>query len=159
MVRLPSALVCAAALVVGASPALARKEQTFTYPYTRVWEAAVRLVRVDFASPISERNRDDGYFLFEFTHDEDRYPGSVEVVRVGETGVRVVIQIPGLPSYVERMLLDRLEKKLVADYGEPPVPVLTPAAGAKDAPAGDGTKTEKKGEKAGAAKAEKRAAR
>ena len=41
-------------------------------------------------------------------------------VRVNEQDqVRVVAQVPQMPTYVERMILDRLARKLVEDYGEP----------------------------------------
>ena len=32
------------------------------------------------------------------------------------------MQIPAMPSYIERMLLDKLEKKLIGEYGEPTPP-------------------------------------
>jgi hypothetical protein len=102
--------------------ALARREQAFAYPYTRVWEAAVRLLRVDLESPIGEKNRDDGYFLFEFPNNGKTTPGSVEVVRADEGKVLVVVQLPALPSYVEQMVLDKLARKLTAEYGQPPAP-------------------------------------
>jgi hypothetical protein len=50
------------------------------------------------------------------------YPGSVELVCIADQGggqIRVVIQIPAMPSYIERMLLDKLEKKLVDEFGQP----------------------------------------
>lgn len=130
------------ALLCAVGEAHARREQAFAYPFLRVWEAAVRLVRVDFASPISERNREDGYFLFEFAHEGEQHPGSVEIIRHGDE-VRVVIQVPAMPSYVEQMLLDRLDRKLRADYGEP-------SARPRDEPGGEkkpaeGTKKAERG--------------
>ena len=113
------ALTCAT-LLAGVSGAQARREQAFRYPYTRVWETAVRLLRVDLESPIGEKNRDDGYFLFEFPYNGKPTPGSVEVVRVNDGAVRVVIQVPAMPSYVEQMILDKLTKKLSSEYGAPP---------------------------------------
>jgi hypothetical protein len=98
----------------------ARREGTFAYPYVRVWTAVVRLMRVDFECTITEKDKDDGYFLFEYPDRGKRYPGSVELVatRADESGgVRVVIQIPGMPTYVESMMMDRLAKKLEQEYG------------------------------------------
>ena len=76
------------------------------------------MLRVDFESPITEKDKDSGYFLFEFTDAGKQHPGSVEVIRVLENGVesvRVVVQVPALPIYVEHMLLDQLTRKLGLD--------------------------------------------
>jgi hypothetical protein len=112
------------AVLVWAGGAQAKREQTFAYPYARVWTSAVRMLRVDFNSPITEKDPDSGYFLFDFPESGKSYAGSVEVVKVsqGEAEVesaRVVIQLPGLPGYVEQMLLDRLSRKLGQEYGQP----------------------------------------
>jgi hypothetical protein len=40
----------------------------------------------------------------------------------------VVVQVKGMPSYVEQMLLDRLDKKLLAEFGPPVAPPKPPAA-------------------------------
>jgi hypothetical protein len=108
----------------------ARREQTYPYPFSRVWTAAVRMLRVDFESPITEKDKDSGYFLFNFNDGKKEHPGSVEVIRTLENGVesvRVVVQVPALASYVERMLLDRLGRKLTQEYGAPPAPKTPPA--------------------------------
>jgi hypothetical protein len=114
------------------SAAQARRESTYAYPYSRVWTAALRMLRVDFASPITEKDRESGYFLFEYPDSGKTYPGSVEIVRIVDRGVesaRVVIQVPGLPSYFELMLLDRLTRKLSQDYGLPNQPKPEPRPG------------------------------
>ena len=51
--------------------------------------------------------------------------------------VRVVVHIQGQPMYVERMVMERLERKLRGDYGRPPpdVPVVRAE---REAPAADG---------------------
>lgn len=117
-VLLVGVLACAT-LLLATGTAQARREQAFRYPFLRVWETAVRLLRVDFESPIGERNRDDGYFLFDFPYNGKPTPGSVEVVRTDAGEVRVVIQVPAMPSYVEQMILDKLARKLTAEYGAP----------------------------------------
>ena len=97
-------LAWAFALLLCADSAHARRESTYQYPYSRVWTAVLRMVRVDFASPITEKDKESGYFLFEYPDAGKVFPGSVEVVRVVENGFetsRVVIQVPGLPSYFE----------------------------------------------------------
>ena len=108
----------------------AKKAEDFRHSYDQVWGAAIRLIRVDQGYPIKDRDPSVGYFLFDYQDDGRTYPGSVELVRIEDQGggpVRVVIQIPAMPSYIERMLLDKLEKKLVDEYGEPSPPPNKPA--------------------------------
>jgi hypothetical protein len=118
-------------------PAAARREATFAYPISRVWTAAVRLVRVDLECPINEKDRDDGYFFFEYSDRGKPYPGSVELVSLQDSGgdhVRVIIQVPAMPAYVEAMILDRLARKLEQEFGPPkaaPPPPPTAKPGAK----------------------------
>jgi hypothetical protein len=106
------------------------------------------MLRVDFNSPITEKDRESGYFLFDFADGGKSYPGSAEIVKVTENGVetaRVAIQLPGLPGYYEQMLLDRLTRKLSQDYGAPTEP-KAPDEPAPDAPkkeAGDKTQPAK----------------
>ena len=102
--------------------ASARREVTFGYPMSRVWTAAVRLVRVDLECPISEKDKEDGYFFFEYTDRGKKFPGSVELVSIQENGtdhVRVIVQVPAMPAYVEAMILDRLGRKLEQEFGPP----------------------------------------
>lgn len=111
--------------------ASARRETTFHYPISRVWTAAVRLVRVDLECPIGEKDKEDGYFFFEYTDRGKKFPGSVELVSVHDSGadhVRVIVQIPAMPAYVEAMILDRLGRKLEQEFGPPKVsPPKAPA--------------------------------
>lgn len=107
-----------------AAPASARLSREYTYTYDQLWRAAVRMVAVDFRFPITERDPEIGFLLFEYRDQGRPYHGSVELVRTegprGTPQVRVVMQVQGMPSYVERMLIDRLSRKLVDDYGAPP---------------------------------------
>ncbi len=137
-----------AVVLLWAGGAQARREQTYAYPYVSVWTAAIRMLRVDFESPITEKDKDSGYFLFEYPDSGKAYPGSVEVVRSSARGretARVVVQIPAMPSYVEQMLLDHLTRKLAEDYGQPVAPKPAPAPGEAEpppdsaAPGDDGT--------------------
>jgi len=103
----------------------AKKTEDFRHSYDQVWGAAVRLIRVDQGYPIKDRDETVGYFLFDYRDDGRLYPGSVELVRIEDQGggpIRVVVQIPAMPSYIERMLLDKLKRKLLDEYGEPPPP-------------------------------------
>ena len=100
---------------------LARREVVFNYPYSRVWTTAVRLMRVDFECTITEKDKDDGYFLFEYPDHGKQFPGSVELVAVKDANdnesVRVVLQVPAMPSYVEGMMMERLGRKLEQEFG------------------------------------------
>ena len=100
----------------------AKKTEDFRHSYEQVWGAAIRLIRVEQGYPIKDRDEEVGYFLFDYRDDGRMYPGSVELVRIEDQGggpIRAVIQIPAMPSYIERMLLDKLKKKLFDEFGEP----------------------------------------
>lgn len=116
-------LAVALALVSSFSGAAeARVASEFPYPRDRVWNAAVRLMRVDFGCTLSDRDEESGYLMFEYPDGTRRHAGSLELVPAtidGRDGVRVVVQIPNMPSYVERMISDRLGRKLVEDFGDP----------------------------------------
>jgi len=130
------ALIALCALLVPA-PAGAKKTEDFGHTYEQVWGAAIRLIRVDQGYPIKDRDQTVGYFLFDYQDDGRAYPGSVELIRIsggGRDQIRVVMQIPAMPSYIERMLLDKLQKKLDHEYGEPPQP---PAKEPAEAPGDD----------------------
>lgn len=123
----PAALftfVCALGLAT-ATTANARSVRDEPYPSDVTWNAAVRLVRVDFGFAITERDHDLGYFTFQWREGRRTVPGSVELVNTtvdGRTGTRVIVQIPQMPTYVESMLLARLGRKLRQEFGEPPAP-------------------------------------
>ena len=111
--KLWAAIVMTFALL---SPATsqAKKTEDFRHTYDQVWGSAIK-----------DRDQSVGYFLFDYRDDSRMYPGSVELVRIEDQGggpIRVVIQIPAMPSYIERMLLDKLKKKLRDEYGEPASP-------------------------------------
>lgn len=120
------------------APASARLTEEHGYDYDQVWRAAVRLVAVDLRFPITDRDREIGYVLFEYQDQGRSYPGSIELVRAAAEGggerIRVVVQVPGMPSYVERMILDRFSRKLLEEYGPPRVrrPPPRPAPPAED---------------------------
>lgn len=121
--RWATVVALGASLLVGAPERVAaRKQGELRYPYDQVWNAALRLVRVDMRMPITDRDQEAGYLLFDYQDHGKRFPGSVELVR-GERGQRpitkAVIQVAGMPSYIEQLLLDKLERKLRDEYGEP----------------------------------------
>jgi hypothetical protein len=120
----------------------ARRTTDLGYRYDQVWTAAVRLVRVDYGFNVTERDQDLGFVMFDYIEAGRTFNGSIEVVRtsdaLGRERVRVVVVIQGQPEYVERMVMDRLERKLRGDYGAPPRPEPTPAPAATTAPAAEG---------------------
>jgi hypothetical protein len=127
-----------AVIIAAPGVARARVQDDFTYAWTQIWQAAIRLVRVDLGCPITDRDEDIGYLMFDYREAGREHHGSVELVRTtGSDGierVRAVVQIPSLPSYVERMILDRLTRKLREDFGDPPRRVRPPRAPPPSAP-------------------------
>lgn len=123
--RLLLALCLALASVVIDPPstALARVEEDLPWSYTQVFQGSIRLVRVDLGCTITERDADAGFVLFDYESSGRVHHGSIELspttARDGAEVVRVVVQIPTLPSYVERMIVNRLERKLRDEIGEP----------------------------------------
>ncbi|MFO0710439.1 MAG: hypothetical protein U0353_11405 [Sandaracinus sp.] len=112
-----------AGVSVAPSLAEARVSGEVSYTYEQTWQAAVRMIRVDLQCPITDRDEEMGFVLFEYTNQGRRYPGSLEVVRStdasGTEHIRVTVQVPAMPSYVERMVYDRLTRKLREDFGDP----------------------------------------
>ncbi|MEM7605899.1 MAG: hypothetical protein AAF411_11135 [Myxococcota bacterium] len=111
-----------------ATPAEARRTETHSYRYDQLWRSIVRLVRVDYGFNVRDRDEDIGYVIFDYVDGGRSYPASIELVRTREAGneqVRVTVNVPAMPSYVERMILDRLTRKLREEYGQP---VVTPVA-------------------------------
>ena len=139
--RRPLALVLLAALLAAPASASARATGDYTYTYDQLWRAAVRLVAVDFRFPIHDRDPEIGYLLFSYRDAGREHQGSLELVRTtgpaGAPSVRVTIQVPSMPTYVERMMIDRLGRKLIEDYGQPPV-VRRPAPAPPAPPAEEG---------------------
>lgn len=140
----PTAFIVLLATLLPASLASARLSEEYGYDYDQVWRAAVRLVAVDLRFPITDRDEEIGYVLFQYEDQGRSHHGSIELVRTaapdGRERVSVAVQVPGMPSYVERMILDRFTRKLLQDYGPPrasrPAPPAPPVrSGRGDAPA------------------------
>jgi hypothetical protein len=115
-------LLIGAFVFVLPSLAFARSESEFAYPISQVWTITIRLLRIDLDCPINEKDKDEGYFFFDYHDDKRTFPGSAELIPAtvgGVKGVRVVIQLPAMPQYVERMILDRLARKLDEELGRP----------------------------------------
>jgi hypothetical protein len=117
----------------------ARQSDEHTYGYDQLWRAAVRLIAVDFRFPITERDPEIGYLLFDYVDQGRSHSASLELVRTrvadGSDRVRVVVHVGTMPGYVERMMLDRFRRKLQDDYGPPPVARPAPRPAPAPAPA------------------------
>jgi hypothetical protein len=130
-----AALAVAAAIAWPSSEANARSGFDSQYGFDRTWNAGLRLVRVDMALKVTEKDEANGYLLFDYRSPESSAkpcPGSMEFIRNKDDGaVRVVVQIPQMPGYHEQVMIDSLARKLRAEYGEPPK--KPPASAPKDA--------------------------
>jgi hypothetical protein len=116
----------ATALAIGvfsqAPQAEARKQTEYRYPFERVWNTALRMVRVDMRLPVTDRDSDAGYLLFDYMDHGRRFAGSIELVKRERDEMPVItaiIQVQGMPSYVEQMMLDKLARKLKDEVGDP----------------------------------------
>jgi len=115
------ALVCG--FLLFSAPAHARRSVDLPYRLEQVWSTAVRLVRVDYGFEIIDRDSESGYLLFEYRSGERKVPGSIEVVRRDDRegfATHVIVGVPAMPAYVERMMLDKLRKKIEDEHGLPP---------------------------------------
>ncbi len=136
--RLIAPALFAFSAVAYAPDAAARSVQDERYSCDVAWNAAIRLLHVDFGFPITERDRDAGFVLFTWRDPSHTSTGSMELIRTrveGNDGCRIVVQLAQLPNYAERMILSRLSRKLREEYGEPPAArVDPPAAGRVQSP-------------------------
>lgn len=129
---------------LSATHAAARASDEYTYRYDQLWQTTIRLLRVDLGCQITDRDDAIGFVMFDYPGTSGRtHGGSVELVRTtddhGVEHVRVTVQIPTLPTYVEQHVLTRLARKLREDFGLPPrVHVTRPA----EPPPEDGSSSE-----------------
>lgn len=112
-------------VLLPATQAAARASTEYTYRYDQLWQATIRLLRVDLGCRITDRDDAIGFVMFDYPGTGGRtHNGSVELVRSsdehGVEHVRVTVLIPSLPTYVEQHVLTRLGRKLRDDFGLPP---------------------------------------
>jgi len=87
------------------------------------------MLRVDLRLPVTDRDAEAGYMLFDYIDHDRHYPGSLELVRderARRPTTKGVVKVAGMPAYVEQMLFDRLLRKLRDEYGEPLEPEKPP---------------------------------
>lgn len=140
-----SALAVVAAVVATLPEASAKSGYDSSYGFDRTWNAGLRLVRVDLAFKVTEKDETNGYLLFDYKSPESgnkAVPGSMEFIKNKDTGaVRVVVQIPQMPGYHEQVMVDSLARKLRTEYGDPPKKAPTPSPKEKDAGAEGGAES------------------
>ena len=121
------ALTLGLGLLLVSAPAWARSEKSMGYSPQSVWSPVVRFVRVDENLTILERDAEAGYILFELREEKKVFRGSVEIIAASpDHGVRVILDIRDRPSYMEIAMLERLERKLIAELGPAPSPPRKP---------------------------------
>jgi len=79
-------------------------------------------VKVDLGLTVTDQDPEWGYLMFEYTSRESgkrKTRGSFEFVRTHDE-VRVALQLSSMPSYHERVLIEKLRRKLTAEHGTPP---------------------------------------
>lgn len=129
-VGLVAVMACVAALPGVAS---ARSQRNLDFRPELAWTAALRLLRIDMGFELVERDAEARFVIFSYVDGNHTYPGTLEIAERplddGRSGVRVIVSVPSLPSYVELNLIDRLERKLVEEIGAPlPPPRPRPQA-------------------------------
>ena len=117
-----SRLAIAAFAVFWSGEVQAKVEGVSLYTLGQTFGAALRMLRVDLGLEVLEKDPDASYLLFRYRLVEDPkriVDGAIELVDLTNR-VKIIIKIPQLPESHERLLRDRLVKKLRDDYGEPP---------------------------------------
>ena len=127
----------ATAIVLSGPAADARTSYDSPYGFERTWNSAIRMVRVDMAFKVTEKDDTAGFLLFDYRSSEGGSKsslGSIELVRAPEAGnaVHVIVQLPQMPRYHEQVMMDSLVRKLKAEYGEPLTQRARPKADAGD---------------------------
>ena len=133
-------VAAAAAVLVTGAVAQGKSSWDSPYGFDRTWNATVRLVRVDLGLKVVEKDDANGYLLFEYRAsetDKKTTGASFELIKGSSASrpddVRVVVQVPQMPTSHEKVLLDELARKMRAEYGEPPEPRAPPPPVAPDA--------------------------
>lgn len=114
--------------VLGASSASARVSAESQYTKAQNYSAALRFLRVDKGFEVVERDEDAAYLIFRYPtpeRKEQSVTGTIEVVEVNQS-VTLIVKLPQMPQYHERLLSDQLLKKLRDEYGPPPAPKQKP---------------------------------
>jgi len=100
--------------------ASARVDGDSAYTKTQTYSGALRYVRVDLGYEVVEKDPEAAYLIFKYSPPGGAKPvtGTLEVVEASGS-VRVIVNLPRMPEYHERLLRDGLLKKLREEYGAP----------------------------------------
>ena len=112
-------------VLLASTSASAKATHESPYTFEQTFGTTLRLLKVDLELEVTESNSDWGYLLFVYVNNESgdrKNRASFTFVRDGDM-VQVALQIPEMPSYHEQMVMERLERKLVEEHGDPPPPV------------------------------------
>lgn len=124
--RLAACAALAGTVALTCATAAAAASRTVSHPYERVWPAAVRFLVVDEGLKVVDKDADTGYVVFELEDEGKTFRGALEVIRRTDRdrrpAVELVLRIDDRPSYMERILLDRLMRKLKRELGPEPAP-------------------------------------
>lgn len=116
-------LLPALACALAATTAGARVDGSSSYSKAQTYSGALRYVRVDLGYEVVEKDPDAAYLIFKYTMPgqtkASAVTGTLEVVEASG-GVKVIVSLPRLPEYHERVFRDGLLKKLREEYGAPP---------------------------------------
>jgi hypothetical protein len=112
-----------------------RAEGESPYTLAQTFGAALRLLRVDLGMEVTEKDADAAYLLFRYQLLEDpkrAISGAIELIEL-PNHVKIIVKIPQLPETHERLVRDRLTKKLRDEFGAPPKRTEPPKAPAAPA--------------------------
>ena len=101
--------------------ARARVEAVSEYTKAQTYSGALRYLRTELDYEVIEKDPDAAYLIFKYKRPgqkERESQGTLEIVE-SSGKVRVFVQLPEMPEYHERVLCDRLLKKLRDEYGVP----------------------------------------
>jgi hypothetical protein len=126
--QLGPAIFVLAGVFFSPAPALSRADAESPYTLQQTFSAALRLLRVDLNLEVTEKDPEASYLIFNYRSGDDpkrAILGAIELVQ-NDNVIKIVIKIPQLPQSHERLIRDRLVKKLKDDYGPPPKRAETP---------------------------------
>ena len=109
-------------------PVSARVSAESLYTKAQNYSAALRFLRVDKGFEVIERDEEAAYLIFRYpTPDrkDQTVTGTIEVIEVDQR-VTLIVKLPQMPQYHERLLSDQLIKKLREEYGPPSAPKPKP---------------------------------
>ncbi len=114
-------LICLVLVALATSLASARSASDVRYTLAQTYSASLRMLRVDLGLEVTEKDPEAAYLLFRYRVPGDAkrvVDGAIELVTLDQQ-VRIVVKLPELPELHERLIRDRLLKKLRDEYGEP----------------------------------------